>query len=299
MLTELLTVAETQSFMRQAESVWNEEEREAFIDYIARNPQAAPAVHEVGADLLGCVPERRPLSCPVLATARDGRDGLGGDSPRPVSPPSFGCDRTHACNLAVFECGRPNAIGPPAGPWRRHRACSSRGMHAIFFGLKRAWHGSLRISRRPLAAMGLTAARFDLLYALQRGEPPHSRTQRRLRLTLGVNRTTISRMLASLESLGFVTRERSFGDRRTRTVELTELGLRRIRLAIRSLIGDGAAQLAVDSAIAGGPGAPPGTMAHDDRACLVACEVLESFLGGMRETYGDVATLHYPWHPDD
>jgi DNA-binding MarR family transcriptional regulator len=173
-------------------------------------------------------------------------------------------------------------------------------MHAIFFGLKRAWHGSLRISRRALAAMGLTAARFDLLYELQGGAPPHSVTQRRLRLTLGVNRTTISRMLTSLESLGFVKREKpSYGDRRTRTVELTELGLRRIRLAIRSLIGEGVAQLAVDSAIAGGPNADPGTMAHNDFACLLSCEVLESFLNGMRRTYGDFATLHYPWHPDD
>ena len=47
-LTELLTVAETQSFMRQAESVWNEEEREAFIDYIARNPQAGDVIPDTG-----------------------------------------------------------------------------------------------------------------------------------------------------------------------------------------------------------------------------------------------------------
>ena len=40
-------------------------------------------------------------------------------------------------------------------------------MHAIFFGLKRAHHGTLRITRRALIALGLTAARFDLLYAVQ------------------------------------------------------------------------------------------------------------------------------------
>jgi hypothetical protein len=45
-LTELVTVAETQSFIRQAESVWNEEEREVFIDYIARNPEAGDLIPE-------------------------------------------------------------------------------------------------------------------------------------------------------------------------------------------------------------------------------------------------------------
>jgi hypothetical protein len=42
-------------------------------------------------------------------------------------------------------------------------------MNAIFFGLKRAYHGTLRITRSALASLGLTAARCDLLYALDRG----------------------------------------------------------------------------------------------------------------------------------
>ena len=41
-------------------------------------------------------------------------------------------------------------------------------MDAIFFGLKRAFHGSLRIARFALTALGLTAARFDMLYALEK-----------------------------------------------------------------------------------------------------------------------------------
>ena len=171
-------------------------------------------------------------------------------------------------------------------------------MHAIFFGLKRAWHGCLRITRGPLVAMGLTAARLDLLYALQTGLAD---TQRRLRRVLGVNRTTISRMLGSLENLGLITRERPrFGDRRTRDIRLTDLGLRRIRIARRGLIGSGAAQLAVDSAIASHRGAEPtGRNWHNDRACLEACEVLDSYLHGIRAAYGDIATLYYRWHPDD
>jgi hypothetical protein len=38
-------------------------------------------------------------------------------------------------------------------------------MHAVFLGLKRAWLSSLHRTRADFAAFGLTAARFDLLYA--------------------------------------------------------------------------------------------------------------------------------------
>ena len=37
MWSELITVAETLTFMRQAEAIWNEEEHEAFVDFIARD----------------------------------------------------------------------------------------------------------------------------------------------------------------------------------------------------------------------------------------------------------------------
>jgi hypothetical protein len=42
-------------------------------------------------------------------------------------------------------------------------------MDATFFSLKRAFHGTLRLTRVTLAKLGLTAARFDLLYALPTG----------------------------------------------------------------------------------------------------------------------------------
>jgi DNA-binding MarR family transcriptional regulator len=165
-------------------------------------------------------------------------------------------------------------------------------MHAILFGLKRAWHGSLRTTRHALATLGLTAARFDLLYAARNCGKYGSVTQRSLRRTLGVNRTTISRMLGSLEGLGLVTRERSYGDRRTRRVSLTNAGRSRIRLAIDLLIGSGAAQLVVDSAVAGEPW-------FDEMACLYAGDAFESFLRRIRGAFRDTATLYYPWQPDD
>jgi DNA-binding MarR family transcriptional regulator len=165
-------------------------------------------------------------------------------------------------------------------------------MHAILFGLKRTWHGSLRTTRHPLANLGLTAARFDLLYAAQAHGNYSSVTQRKLRHALGVNRTTISRMLGSLEALGLVTRERSYGDRRTRTVVLTAQGRSRIRRAIDRLIGSGAAQLVVDSAVTGEPW-------FDEMACLYAGDAFESFLRRIRSAFRDRATLYYPWQPDD
>ena len=163
-------------------------------------------------------------------------------------------------------------------------------MHAILFGLKRAWHGSLRTTRHALATLGLTAARFDLLYAAHVRD--RSVTQRELRRALGVNRTTISRMLGSLEALGLITRERACVDRRTREVSLTAEGRSRIRRAIVRLIDSGAAQLAVDCAVVGDPW-------FDDYDCLLAGDVFETFLRRARAAFRDRATLYYPWQPDD
>jgi len=44
----LITVAETPLFIRQAEDVWDDAERDAFVNYIARNPQAGDVIPETG-----------------------------------------------------------------------------------------------------------------------------------------------------------------------------------------------------------------------------------------------------------
>ena len=171
-------------------------------------------------------------------------------------------------------------------------------MHASFFGLKRAWHGTLRTFRRAFTTLGLTAARFDMLYALRWTDKHTSLSQRLLRRALGVNRTTVSRMLASLEALGLVTRTQDPWDRRTRAVRLTDQGRHRLRIAMRDLIETGNAQLAVDSAIAGAPSGKAGKSFHDKRACFESTEALETLLGAIRFASGDLTSLHYPWHPD-
>ena len=45
---KLITVAETPLFMRQAAGVWSEEEREAFVNFIARTPEAGDVIPETG-----------------------------------------------------------------------------------------------------------------------------------------------------------------------------------------------------------------------------------------------------------
>jgi DNA-binding MarR family transcriptional regulator len=158
-------------------------------------------------------------------------------------------------------------------------------MHAIFFGLKRAYHGTLRITRRALAQMGLTAARFDLLYiVLTEGS---RMLQRSLREALGVSAATVSRMLQSLEGLGLLEREWSDVDRRQRCITLTKEGRRRIRTAVRCFVRSGYAQLAVDGALCP-------DQCFDRSVCERASSACDHALRLFREAYGDVATTNYP-----
>jgi len=43
---KLLTVAETPLFVRQAETVWDESDRVAFVDFIAAHPEAGDLIPE-------------------------------------------------------------------------------------------------------------------------------------------------------------------------------------------------------------------------------------------------------------
>ena len=169
-------------------------------------------------------------------------------------------------------------------------------MNQIIFASKRAFHGVLRVTRRPLAALGLTAARFDLLYALLSGEGtdsiPRSTRQSELRRCLGVCAAVVSRMLGSLEKLGWVTRHRlpKGHDRRQRIVMLTVTGRERMVAAFKMLRR--ASWRLVHEAICFGRHRKPSPR-------FVHTQQLESYLRGMRTEYRDGATLHYPWHPDD
>ncbi len=43
-----LTVAETLPFLRQAAGLWSEDERNAFVDFIAANPEAGDVIPDTG-----------------------------------------------------------------------------------------------------------------------------------------------------------------------------------------------------------------------------------------------------------
>jgi hypothetical protein len=48
MTNRLLTIAETQLFIRQAADVWKDGERMAFVDFIAANPEAGDVIPDTG-----------------------------------------------------------------------------------------------------------------------------------------------------------------------------------------------------------------------------------------------------------
>ncbi len=187
----------------------------------------------------------------------------------------------------------PREGAPPGRTWVHlvRGVLKHPGMHSVFFGLKRSFHATLRLTRKTLAKMGLTAARFDMLYALQsRGR--WGTLQSQLRRTLGVCASVVSRMPKAMERLGYVRREKTRGDTRQRTVTLTNKGRARIQRGIRQFISWGYAQLALESVLV--PDAP-----FDEAKTRAAIENAETFLRLVREGFGDSADLHYRWHPDD
>jgi DNA-binding MarR family transcriptional regulator len=168
-------------------------------------------------------------------------------------------------------------------------------MNAHFFGTKRAFHGILRIMRKPLASFGLTAARYDMLFAIFGGVPTPDRhgnqtSQRELRRKLGVHKSVISRMLRSLERIGLVTRRRFSGDRRQFWVELTRAGRERFRDAARCLARASTRLLCI--AICFGK-------ERNREARLRHMSGYEDYLNALRRQYGDRAWLAYCWRPDD
>jgi len=155
-------------------------------------------------------------------------------------------------------------------------------MDAILFGMKRAHQAALRFGHAVLAPFGLTPARFDMLFAI--GEHL-SIDQSELRRELGVARSTTSRMLASLERLGWVERTER---RHTRRINLTAAGVALIRRAARRVCGRRLPFRMVARAIRVGP------KSRD----FVARGELEGTLWRLRRAFGDCATLYYPWYDD-
>jgi DNA-binding MarR family transcriptional regulator len=85
-----------------------------------------------------------------------------------------------------------------------------------------------------LAALGITAAEFDVLAALRRAEPPHRLRPSELTATLMRSSGGTSNALRRLEADGLVTREPDPDDRRGSWVQLTADGVRTSEEAVRA-----------------------------------------------------------------
>jgi hypothetical protein len=147
------------------------------------------------------------------------------------------------------------------------------------------------LTRVALAERGLTAARFDLLFAL--GEYRRGLLQSSLLRVLGVGRTTVSRMLGALEKLGLVKRTVVKRDRRRKRVPL---GRSRVARAYRRFSLSGWAQLAIDCALCT---EESGYRWFDNVDCRVATTSFVTVLGRIRYAYVGRGTLHYPSVWDD
>lgn len=122
-------------------------------------------------------------------------------------------------------------------------------MDDVLFGVKRAhlaanWWALLR-----LREFGVTPARFDLMRMIYGRD--FRRVQSELRRQLGVARATISRMLRSLERLGWITREVNAYDRRTRDCVLTYEGRRVVASVMSALVWPKVIANVVDAALGG------------------------------------------------
>jgi DNA-binding MarR family transcriptional regulator len=152
-------------------------------------------------------------------------------------------------------------------------------MDAIPFGLKRA---SLVLQHRLVGKLlrpcALTPARFDLMFLLRKHVLMRQKDLRRM---LDVARSTVSRMLRSLEEIGYVVRSRYFARGGTRSVRLSELGRRVLRHAVRCIMRRKLVRRPLDR-----------ILRFMDRWDL------DAYCGWIRVAFGDPLLYLYPWHPD-
>ena len=158
-------------------------------------------------------------------------------------------------------------------------------MNHIFLGSKQFFLGTIRLTSRLLAKFGITPARYNMLYAILSGEGGVA--QYKLRSLLGVSSPTISRMLKSLEKLGFVIRTPHPRNRRHRWVTATTSGLLRLRAATADIVEDTSLDAITEELVNPEPG--------NHRVGAETIAAADSFLTRVRERLGDAATLRFPY----
>jgi DNA-binding MarR family transcriptional regulator len=141
----------------------------------------------------------------------------------------------------------------------------------------------LHQTRLLLKGRGLTPARFDMMRIIELFRQ-HGVAQQRLQDSLCVSAPTVSRMLKSLEELGYVVRERMEHDARLVRVSITELGLERVHAARNALIET---RVAHRMMLCG--------LDSDHVVAWQHSKTLRGFLTRMRKVYCDQAPFEHPW----
>jgi DNA-binding MarR family transcriptional regulator len=169
-------------------------------------------------------------------------------------------------------------------------------MHALFFGAKRVHIETVRLTNRLIQLSALTAARFDLMRVVQMH--PEGIHQSTLRWLLGVTAPVVSRMLSSLQELGFVEREADGADRRCKIVRLSHRGQIALRVAKSATLVDREADRTAARAATGDTSPATGSYSETDAAIAAASQevaVFDSYLLSARHALFDRAPYHHPW----
>jgi DNA-binding MarR family transcriptional regulator len=167
-------------------------------------------------------------------------------------------------------------------------------MHFTFFSVKRLFLCAMHKVQIPmLRRVGLTPARFDVLYILweSRGEMNLGSFQHELWKALGVSRATMCKMTKLLAALGLVKRERVSHKRVN--VTLTKLGYYVMRHALKFLRirKRGPVDRTVNSIFV--------REWWSASAWLAELDGVQFYFGRLRGVLSDTATHYYDWHPDD
>jgi DNA-binding MarR family transcriptional regulator len=160
-------------------------------------------------------------------------------------------------------------------------------MHAILFSLKRVHQRFLLRSRDLIASFGITPARFDMLHAIDQSYAQRI-YQSSLRRALGVTAATVSRMAKSLEELGLIARARCLFDRRQIVITLSPAGAALFTSAASSIFCTCVVDFALEC-----------VLAIDPRRAFEELVAFGDRLDHARGELLDLATLYYPFHPDD
>ena len=163
-------------------------------------------------------------------------------------------------------------------------AARRRAMHEMFFGIKRVHLRTLHWSRKLLGGRQLTPARFDMMRIID--AHPYGVPQRNLQYLLGVTAQTVSRMLRSLEKLGFVARERISRNARALRVRISDVGGEVLSDAMEGLVFSGIAERFALRAFA---------IDMDPDTAGPPLRALRHTLSAIRRRYGDTTPFEEPW----